>query len=343
MHKSLPAIQYESLAFQNIIPSAVSHTRSILAHSESNEDTIREDITVTHLNDIHCHFFSEHFFSVLSRSRADLDTGSTVVDALGWDHPGSPIALAQRWINEMDVHKISRVALIASVPGDEDSVATAVAAHPDRFVGQFMLDPTQDDAVERTERALTDLGLCGICLFPAMHHYSLDDDCVSRIASVASAKKHATLFVHCGVLSVGIRKKLGLPNNFDVRLGDPLAIVPLALRFPDLPIIIPHFGAGFFREALIAADLCSNIYLDTSSSNNWIKYHTNVTLTDVFQQVLDILGPDRLLFGSDSSFFPRGWQKPIFESQQAVLQEIDADLYATQRIFYENFERIFAL
>jgi hypothetical protein len=59
--------------------------------------------------------------------------------------------------------------------------------------------------------------------------------------------------------------------------------------------------------------------------------------------VLDILGPDRLLFGSDSSFFPRGWQKPIFESQQAVLQEIDADLHATQRIFYENFERIFAL
>jgi predicted TIM-barrel fold metal-dependent hydrolase len=149
--------------------------------------------------------------------------------------------------------------------------------------------------------------------------------------------------VHCGVLSVGIRKKLGLPNNFDVRLGDPLAIVPLALRFPDLSIIIPHFGAGFFREALIAADLCSNIYLDTSSSNNWIKYHTNVTLTDVFQQVLDILGPDRLLFGSDSSFFPRGWQKPIFESQQAVLQEINADLHATQRIFYENFERIFAL
>ena len=104
-------------------------------------------MTVTHLNDIHCHFFSEHFFSVLSRARADLGTGSTVVDALGWDHPGSPIALAQRWINEMDVHKISRVALIASVPGDEDSVATAVAAHPDRFVGQFMLDPTQDDAV----------------------------------------------------------------------------------------------------------------------------------------------------------------------------------------------------
>ena len=59
--------------------------------------------------------------------------------------------------------------------------------------------------------------------------------------------------------------------------------------------------------------------------------------------MLNVLGPDRLLFGSDSSFFPRGWQKPILESQQAVLQEIDADLHTTQKIFYENFERLFAL
>ena len=39
-----------------------------------------------------------------------------------------------------------------------------------------------------------------------------------------------------------------------------------------MPIIIPHFGAGLFREALMVADLCPNVLLDTSSSNGWIKY-----------------------------------------------------------------------
>ena len=35
---------------------------------------------------------------------------------------------------------------------------------------------------------------------------------------------------------------------------------------------LPHFGAGYFREALMLADLCPNVYLDTSSSNSWMRY-----------------------------------------------------------------------
>ena len=44
-------------------------------------------------------------------------------------------------------------------PGDEESVARAVARHPSRFVGFFMLDPTAPDAPSRTEHALDQLGL----------------------------------------------------------------------------------------------------------------------------------------------------------------------------------------
>jgi len=39
-----------------------------------------------------------------------------------------------------------------------------------------------------------------------------------------------------------------------MRLGDPLAVAALAARHPGATIVIPHFGAGFFREALMAAD-----------------------------------------------------------------------------------------
>ena len=46
-----------------------------------------------------------------------------------------------------------------SVPGDEASVAQAVARHPSRFVGFFMLDPTAPDAPARTEHAVERLGL----------------------------------------------------------------------------------------------------------------------------------------------------------------------------------------
>ena len=130
------------------------------------------------------------------------------------------------------------------------------------------------------------------------------------------------MFVHCGVLSVGVRKKLGLPSPFDLRLGDPLAVAALASRYPTCRSIIPHFGAGLFREALMAADQCANIHLDTSSSNSWMKYHPGLTLEGVFRQALAVAGPDRLLFGTDSSFFPRGWQQPVHDAQLAALDAI---------------------
>jgi len=106
-------------------------------------------------------------------------------------------------------------------------------------------------------------------------------------------------------------------------------------------VIIPHFGAGFLREALMAADQCPNIHLDTSSTNSWVKYHPNLTLEDVFRQALAVAGPDRLIFGTDSSFFPRGWQRPIFELQKQTLHRLGVPEEAQERIFSGNFERLF--
>jgi predicted TIM-barrel fold metal-dependent hydrolase len=101
---------------------------------------------------------------------------------------------------------------------------------------------------------------------------------------------------------------VGLASRFDLRFSNPLDLHALALDFPAVPFVIPHFGAGMFREALMVADLCPNVYLDTSSSNNWTRYQTpEPSLREVFRRALDVAGAKRLLFGTDSSFFPRGW------------------------------------
>lgn len=293
--------------------------------------------------DVHCHFFSSRFLEILTKDRRDLPTSAhalAIAEMLGWDPPGSPGELADRWVADFDRHGVARGAIIASIPGDEESVATAVARHPSRFAGLFMLNPAGADAAARLSRALGEWGLRGVCLFPAMHRYSLDDPRVTATFETASARG-AVVFVHCGVLTVGVRKKLGLPSLFDLRLGDPLAVAAVACRFPDVPVIIPHFGAGLFREALIAADQCQNIHLDTSSSNSWIKYHPGLTLEAAFRQALDVIGPDRLLFGTDSSFFPRGWQPRIFAQQRSILDDLGVDLESQQKVFAGNFERLF--
>src|SRR5262245_57638711 len=204
------------------------------------------------VNDSHCHFLSARFFEALGREKHGADSGATadrIATELGWEPPGTVDALADRWVAELDRHRLGRVSLIASVPGDEDSVAAAVKRHPNRFVGFFVLNAAAPDAVDRARRALGEQGLRCLCLFPAIHRYRLDDERVARLFEVADAAG-AAVFAHCGVFTIEARTKLGLRTAPDLRLGDPLALATTAAQFPRVPVIVPHFGGGFFREAL---------------------------------------------------------------------------------------------
>jgi predicted TIM-barrel fold metal-dependent hydrolase len=297
--------------------------------------------TVT-LHDTHCHFLSPRFYDVIGREARGHSgaTGESPTADLGWEVPCTPEELADRWAGELDRHRISRAALIASVPGDEESVATAIVKHSRRFVGFFALNAAAPDAVGRARRAFGELHLRCACLFPAMHGYRLDDERVKAVFACA-AEHHAAMFVHCGFLTIEARTKLGLRSAFDLRLGDPLALATTAALFPSVPVIVPHFGAGFFREALMAADLCPNIHFDTSSSNSWVRFVPELTLAEVFRHALAVVGPDRLIFGTDSSFFPRGWRRVIHGAQQAILDELGVEEQVSQKIFAGNFDRVF--
>ena len=292
--------------------------------------------------DAHMHFFSPGFFDALGAQKGlPLDGRVGVVTgALGWDEPASVGALADRWVQELDRHRVARAVLIASVPADEAAVAAAVAAHPDRFIGFYMLDPTKDDALDRVAWAAAH-GLRGICLFPAMHRYPMHGPDVARVCEMAAATPGTAVFVHCGVLSVGARTKLGLPSRFEMRFGNPLDLQGPALAHPRLPFIVPHFGAGLFREALMLADVCPNVYLDTSSSNRWMRYTPDLSLREVFRAALDVTGSKRLLFGTDSSFFPRGWQPAILETQQRALADAGATDQQVADIVGGNLDRLF--
>ncbi|HYV63892.1 MAG TPA: amidohydrolase family protein [Bryobacteraceae bacterium] len=288
--------------------------------------------------DAHLHFFSHHFFSILVSQKPGL-TLEAAGAQLGWQlPPHEPEKLAAAWVHELDRHGVFASALIASIPGDEGSVIAAAHAFPDRFFAYAMVNPRALTA--GLPATFSDVRVA--CLFPAMHGYSIQDDCARPVFEWAQTHRRA-MFVHCGVLSVGVRKKLGLPSPFDMRFSNPVDLHAVALRYPEVPIIVPHFGAGYFREALMLADQCSNVYLDTSSSNQWMRYQAgHLTLREVFRHSLEVAGPKRLLFGTDSSFFPRGWQHAIFEDQARALYEIGTSEADARAIFSENLLRILA-
>jgi predicted TIM-barrel fold metal-dependent hydrolase len=299
------------------------------------------------VSDAHTHFFSHKFFETLINQSPQLSKESDALERVGemtgWTMPPSaPKDLAAIWTAELDRHDISTAVMIASVPGDEASVSAATAAFPDRIAGAFMFDPTKPEPESRARRAFDELGLRVVCLFPAMHQYSIAENEGARaIAALAGERPGTAVFVHCGALSVGVRKKLGLPSHFDMRRSNPLEIYKLAAEFSKTRFIIPHFGAGMFRETMMLADLCPNVFVDTSSSNKWMKYEAApVTLPMIFRRALEVVGHERLLFGTDSSFFPRGWIAKVFDDQVNALSEIGANAEQARAIFGGNLRRL---
>ena len=217
-----------------------------------------------HMNDCTSIFFRSDFSRRSGGSGRQGPARQPVVSALGWDAPGTPDDLADRWVQELDRADLGRAALIGSVPGDEASVAIAVARHPSRFVGSSC-STRRPQTLPPRRHAVRAAGAPLLCLSPG--HATLLA-ARSPVTRSSRSPKHPApqLFVHCGALSVGVRKSSGCPAVLTCISESTRPACP-SHRFSSVPFIIPHFGAGLFREALLLADVCPNVHLDTSSTN----------------------------------------------------------------------------
>src|ERR1700693_138365 len=89
------------------------------------------------VSDAHVHFFSPAFFRSLAEQKGSRDVGSL----LGCEVPESSEDLADRWVIELNHNNVRSAVLIASTPGDVESVGIALNRHPDRFYSVAMLNP----------------------------------------------------------------------------------------------------------------------------------------------------------------------------------------------------------
>ena len=118
--------------------------------------------------------------------------------------------------------------------------------------------------------------------------------------------------------------------------------MPLARAHTQTTFVVPHFGAGFFREALMLGSLCENVYLDTSSSNGWTRTEpAALSLADVLRRALGAVGPRHILFGTDSGTLPRGFRADLLAAQREALASAGASSDEVALILGGNADRVF--
>jgi predicted TIM-barrel fold metal-dependent hydrolase len=215
------------------------------------------------------------------------------------------------WVDELDKYGISAIGMMID-PESWDEFNEARRRFPGRFLGYANVDPSREEAVETVKRAGKD-GFQGIKLYPSSGTMHVYDDRLYPIYEEALRQK-LLVIIHFGI-TIGTQANL--------RYGNPLDIQKPAHDFPELDFMIAHFGAGFFREVLMLMYQTNNVSMDTSGSNSWMKYLPyDLTITKIFEKALRAGGPSRVVFGTDSSFFPRGYRFNILEEQYNAVKAI---------------------
>ena len=241
-------------------------------------------------------------------------------------------AVAKRWEAALDGAGVAQGVFFTS-PDYHDDLLTFIALNPQRFIGYTTLNPTDRANADRLRSQITEYGVAGLKLYPMALGFHVDDEACDAVYGVCEAKR-IPVIIHFGI---------SINAGHDLRYGNPVDLSGPARRYPLVPWIIPHFGAGFFREALMMAAQYQHLHIDTSSSNNWAASAPHpLTTADLFRRTLDAVGSDRLVFGTDSSFFPRGYRGNILNDQLEICHDLGLSPGQIDDIFGGNIRRILA-
>jgi len=179
---------------------------------------------------------------------------------------------------------------------------------PSRIAGYIYIDPTHSNRVEVLKRGL-DNGMEGVKLWVAA---KCDDYRVYDIAKYCIDK-------NVPVLAHAFHKAIGLLEHESTAVN----IRCLALRYPELKIIMAHLGGNVYHGLRCIADL-ENVYSDFSG--------TMIGTGDI-NYALELVGEDRILFGTD---LPGGGRQCFAQVEEASLTHLQKD-----KIYYKNAQKIF--
>jgi predicted TIM-barrel fold metal-dependent hydrolase len=183
------------------------------------------------------------------------------------DHPGfdkvvvlgvSPQWLEGRLIGTVDTEGILGVDGPMRPDLCNDYIAAVVRTDPDRFIGFGSVNPLYkgpDAAAAELERAVVELGLTGVKLYPMYQHWAVNDREVAFPIFAKAQELGIPVMIHqAGSTRIDAKLELGRPAMLD----------DVGRVFRDLRVIIAHVGWPWVDEALFLLTKHPNFYAELS-------------------------------------------------------------------------------
>lgn len=266
----------------------------------------------------------EHRWGQLVAPRAD----GRVVQ--GW-------ADVRRTLRDMDESGIERAILQGWYWEHPESCAhqnrfmeECIRAHGDRLSACATFHPKGGQVALDELRRLRDAGFVGLGeLCPPAQGY-LHDDPVFERALLLAAEWEWPVTLH--VTEPAGRK---YPGRVETPLND---ILELLRKHPGVRFILAHWGGllPFFELNAAVSRACTNVFYDTAASP--LIYGDGIA-----RAVAGIIGPERILFGSDYPILPRGESEPGFGRFLDVIRNAGFSDQDQNGVLCGNARRLFRL
>jgi predicted TIM-barrel fold metal-dependent hydrolase len=220
------------------------------------------------------------FASIYADPKAKLATAEEIIAAMDKDGVDVSVVLNYGWSN---------LALCAEV---NDYILESVARYPKRLIGFCSVVPTQDDAALREVERCIKNGAKGIGELRLDTH-------LKRKSSLETIKPIVDIIVKNNlILLTHASEPVGHPYNGKGE-ATPELLYPLIAAYPDLKLVLAHWGGGLPFYALMpeVKAALKNVYFDTAAS--LFLYTPNV-----YRHVVELVGADKILFGTDYPLIP---------------------------------------
>jgi predicted TIM-barrel fold metal-dependent hydrolase len=228
--------------------------------------------------------------------------------------PGSRLSGAEELIRNMDVEGVDK-SVVFGFPWysqdyfkrNNDYIMDVVERYKERLIGFCTFFPLAEGVEKELERCLKS-GLSGIGEL-AFYVSHIANDTLKALRPIAeiARKYNVPILLHTNE-SVGHH----YPGKTRITLKE---ICDLLQYLPDNKIILAHWGGGLFFYHLMKRDLkglLKNTWFDTAASPYLYD-------RDVYSIALKIVGPERILFGSDFPLLNPG--RYFKEMKEAGLSE----------------------
>ena len=206
--------------------------------------------------------------------------------------PDRPVAATTSWSDYEEAFAEVEVSAAFTIARDRtrvdpelnDRVAEFVGAAPARRIGFLSIHPEVDGALDELERARTDLGLKGIKLGPNYQVFDPLGPAALRVYELAERHGLPVLF-HQGASPV---------REAPLRYAHPLLMDEIAIRFPELRVVMAHLGHPWQRETIVTIRKHPHVYADVSA-----LFYRPWSLYEGLRLATEWGALDKLLFGSD--------------------------------------------